>query len=590
MTHRFALLTIRNGVASCLMLATTALLAVQAIGPWHALLLAAGIVYGRRTRRPLRLPPRAWDALAVAALLMFPLELMLGSGNLIGAALRLLSFVVLYRCANLSEHQDLRQAVALSFVQMLAAAASTTEVWFSAFLVAYLFMAVWTLMAMASARDGAPASARRAPPGRPATAMTSLTVMAGALFFVAIPHFGTGYFQPATARGTGDTLSGFSDRIELGAISRIKKNRAVVMRVRLHGQDDPAAPPLRWRGVALDTFDGRSWSVASNGRRWVGRDPDGSFHVGAPLRKGETVLDQEVSMMPLMVPVLFTSPGPSRVVFEGTQALGVDDGGAVHLAQPPLSRFTYRVISPTPGRALSGYGGDDAFGSSPVNLALPHLDPRIVKLAERIAAGAATPLDGARRIEQHLRTRYDYSLEVEDRGVPDPLGRFLIERQPGHCEYFATAMAVMLRCLEIPSRVVNGFQSGEWSALTGVWVVRQADAHTWVEAWIDGQGWVTFDPTPADSGAAVTAGLLAGWSTALRRLELMWDTWVVGLDLLDQQSLAASLFDGAALAALGGAALVGRLAASFSSLAASGWPALAAIAALVAGALAAGWL
>ena len=559
MITRFGLLTIRNGVTCCLMIAATALLAVDAIGPGHALLLAGGILYGRWTGRP---PVRAgvWDALAVVALLLFPLDLFLVTRHLIGAALRLLTFVVLYRCSNLSEHRDLRQAVALSFVQILAAAASTTEAWFSFYLAAYLFMAIWTLMAMASARDGAPASLRRAPPGLPAAQATALTVAAGSLFFIAIPHFGTGYFQPGSiVRTGGDTLSGFSDRIELGSINRIKKNRAVVMRVRVHGVDDPSFLPLRWRGVALDTFDGRSWSAARSDRRWVRRADDGAFHVGGSLRRGQKTLDQEISMMPLMVPVLFTSPGPTRVVYDGADALGIDEGGALHLSQPPLSRFTYRVLSPAPGHALGGYGLDQDAGRFPLYLALPRVDPRIQALVREVSGRGATDFEKARLIEEHLRSTHAYSVEVDDRGVDDPVAVFLLEGKPGHCEYFAKAMAVMLRYAGIASRVVYGFQSGEWSSLTDTFVVRQSDAHAWVEGWIPGRGWVTFDATPARADTAQEIGLLAQLRGRLDRLEVLWDTWVVGLDLLDQQSLAASVFDGMAGAAVAAAGLFGLI-------------------------------
>jgi hypothetical protein len=572
MSARFALLTIRNGVACCLMIAAAALLAVDAIGPVHALILAGAILHGRWAARPL-LPARAWDALAVVALIAFPLDLLLISQHLIGSALRLLTFVVLYRCANLTEHRDLRQAVALSFVQLLAAAASTTESWFGLFLAAYLFMAIWTLMAMASARDGAPGPLRRAPGGRPAAAATTFTVMAGSLFFIAIPHFGTGYFQAAGMRGSGDPLSGFSDRIELGSINRIRKNRAIVMRVRVHGVDEPAFLPLRWRGVAFDTFDGRSWSLSRAARRWVDRDPDGSFHVGQPLRKGQKPLDHQISMMPLMVPVLFTSPGATRVVIDSVPSMGVDEGGALHLPQPPLSRFTYRVVSPAPGHALGGYGLDSPPPSTGTHLLLPRADARIAGLAREVTAGASSDFERARRIEDHLRATHVYSLDVDDAGVADPLARFLLEKKPGHCEYFATAMAVLLRYNGIPSRVVNGFQSGEWSPITESFIVRQSDAHAWVEAWITSRGWVTFDPTPLQEDLPVQAGLLARWQARVNRLELLWDTWVVGLDLLDQQSLAASMFDVMAAGFQGAAAAAAAAGNFVSAMAQAGWPA-----------------
>jgi len=543
----FALFTIRNGVTACLMISSLSLMAVDAIGPAHAFVLAGAILYGRLARRPL-LRPRAWDLLALAALLLFPFDLFLLSRNLIGSALRLLTFVVIYRCSNLRSHRDMRQAVALSFVQMLAAAASTTEAYFSIFLVAYLLLVIWALMAMASARDEAPAAARKAPGARPALAMAASTVATGAIVFFVIPHFGTGYFHPtAMAPLSKGGLTGFTQGIELGSISRIKKNRAVVMRAHIDPSARRPGEPLLWRGVALDTFDGRSWSLSQNDWSIVGRQTDGSFRVDPDAAPGPGLVSQEITMLPLLSPVLFALPGVARIESDELSFVGVDTSGAVHLTMPPLKRFTYRAWS-APASARTTGEASEPDGAARY-LTLPRVDPRLADLARRILSAQKTgdaprPLDKARAIESYLRSHYAYTLDVDDAGVADPLSHFLLEGHPGHCEYFATSMAVLLRYLEVPSRVVNGFSSGEWSRFSRAWVVRQSDAHSWVEAWIPGSGWMTFDPTPAAADAGSPVGLVAGLRDRIERLELMWDTWIIGLDLLDQRSAVAVVVDG----------------------------------------------
>jgi hypothetical protein len=161
-------------------------------------------------------------------------------------------------------------------------------------------------------------------------------------------------------------------------------------------------------------------------------------------------------------------------------------------------------------------------------------------------------------VEEALRTRWNYSLDVRDRGVPDPVARFLLEGSPGHCEYFATGMTLLLRARGIPARLVTGFQQGTFSDLHGTLLVRQSDAHSWVEVYFPGSGWVGFDPTPRLPEAEGRT-FLAGLRRYLERLEVAWDTWIVGLDLNDQAAVLGALRDGVAALASRTAATLGGL-------------------------------
>ena len=166
------------------------------------------------------------------------------------------------------------------------------------------------------------------------------------------------------------------------------------------------------------------------------------------------------------------------------------------------------------------------------------IDRRIQRLAREMAAGYTSELARARAIERRLRSDYGYTLELPSREVADPLAYFLFTRKKGHCEYFASSMTVMLRSLGIPARLATGFQSGIYNPLTDFWVVRASDAHTWVEAWIPGYGWTTFDPTPPDPNpqalslvtklglyldAAETSGS-SGWSATTPGSRARW--WI----------------------------------------------------------------
>src|SRR4029078_8981146 len=124
-----------------------------------------------------------------------------------------------------------------------------------------------------------------------------------------------------------------------------------------------------------------------------------------------------------------------------------------------------------------------------------------------------------------------------------PLSDFLFNVRSGHCEYFSSAMVVMLRTRGVAARVVNGFLPGEYNEAAGAYTVRQSDAHSWFEVYFpETQSWVTFDPTPSVGRAEpVRTGLTAQLQKYAEALELLWFQYVVGYDKQEQRSLATSL-------------------------------------------------
>ena len=167
---------------------------------------------------------------------------------------------------------------------------------------------------------------------------------------------------------------------------------------------------------------------------------------------------------------------------------------------------------------------------------LPEVDSRVPALARRIIGGRQLPFEKARAIEQYLLTRYAYSLELPSEKVDDPLAHFLFERGEGHCEYFASAMAVMLRGQGIPARIAAGFHGGVYNPLTDLQVIRSSDAHSWVEAYIERYGWLTFDPTPPVPDMA--GGQWLAYWLVWDALESSWSDWVLDYDVNSQLALA----------------------------------------------------
>jgi protein-glutamine gamma-glutamyltransferase len=171
-------------------------------------------------------------------------------------------------------------------------------------------------------------------------------------------------------------------------------------------------------------------------------------------------------------------------------------------------------------------------------LQLPRVDSRVGELAREIVKGQYSPALEARLVEKYLRTHYGYTLELPQFEPADPLAYFLFHRKKGHCEYFASSMAVMLRELGIPSRVVTGFQSGIYNPISGSQLIRSSDAHSWVEAWLPHRGWITFDPTPPDPNAQrlsvwVRLGFYADAA------DVFWQDWVLNYNLDRQLQLAS---------------------------------------------------
>ena len=167
-------------------------------------------------------------------------------------------------------------------------------------------------------------------------------------------------------------------------------------------------------------------------------------------------------------------------------------------------------------------------------------DRRIDELAEEVARGALTPIDIARRIEQHMRTSYDYSLDLSQIGDVDPLADFLFDVKAGHCEFFATSMVMLLRARRIPARLVNGFQMGEYSELSDSFTVRQSDAHSWVEMYFSNFGWVPFDPTPPAGLSNYDSGFVAQLRRYFEGIEMFWQERIVGFGHGEQLAMLAS--------------------------------------------------
>jgi transglutaminase-like putative cysteine protease len=380
----------------------------------------------------------------------------------------------------------------------------------------------------------------------PLVALTLLLLifaLAMPLFFIA-PRFSSS----ALAR-SGEGLAGvigFSDNVTLGEIGRLQRSNQVVMRVRVEDAQGRRNRSLRWRGVALDLFNGHGWQRSTRESVYVPTNNERNFFQLGTTEGLHRLTTQTFFIEPIDTAVLFAAP---RVVaLQGALPyVRQDREGALTTRQHDLERISYIARSDTEEPDAQLLRADSqlyprAFARY---LQLPdRLDPRIANLAREMIMrdGARNRFDAAHAVEAHLQRDYGYTLDLKA-GGDDPLADFLFRVREGHCEYFSTAMAVMLRTQGIATRVVNGFQMGEYNETADAYTVTQGDAHSWVEVYFPETGsWVTFDPTPA-AGRPLrqSTGLGARLSKYAEALELLWIQYVVSYDKQEQRVLATSL-------------------------------------------------
>jgi len=367
-------------------------------------------------------------------------------------------------------------------------------------------------------------------------------VLALPLFLIA-PRSGS---AAVTRNGGGiSNFIGFSEKVTLGQIGELKRDEQLVMRVRVEDAQEPRN--LRWRGIALDEFTGRGWQKSAEAHntelKVTGRAGFFQFGTTEALHRLTT---QTFIIEPLESPILFAAPRPVAVQGD-LPFVRVDGEGSVQSRRHEFERVIYKAISDTDEPPVEELRADLRPYSTTFYryLQLPNsIDRRIGTLATEmiIDADATNRYDAAKAIESRLQTDYGYSLQMRA-GGPDPLADFLFNHKAGHCEYFSTAMAVLLRTHGIAARVVNGFLPGQYNEVAGAYSVRESDAHSWVEVYFpETRSWVTFDPTPpAGRVALMKTGITARLGQYAEALELLWFQYVVGYDRQEQRSLATSL-------------------------------------------------
>jgi len=508
------------------------------------LVLAAFVLRGLKLN-PLERVPGAYLSAAVIAFCGYTaVDVYWLSGDFLSATIWLICFLVVAKGLTFRTDRDAFWTVMISFLELVAAALLSSSLLFFLFLVSFVVCGVGAFAAW-EIRRGA-RGARVSTAGQRAgffrrTATVSLLAASGIIVFTVVLFF----VLPRTARAALQSfvtprihLPGYGGEVDLRKIGEIQASSRTIMFVRIAGQPDQL--PLYWRGSAMSKFDGRRWTTAGDLAEQV-RLRYGT--AGIPIRNHQgrrgVRARYDVQLAETGMNALFVAGIPEFLEANlGTIAV-LSNGTLRSLSEmPPVLRYSVTAF-------FDSYGAD---GTATLDrearrrlLEVPlNFDIRVLQLTQQVAGSENNPALQARRIVDYLRTNYTYTLELPSEERDDPVGHFLLERKQGHCEYFASSMALMLRSIGIPARVATGFRGGVFNPVSGWYTVKASDAHSWVEAFIPGHGWTTYDPTPAVAMPAQWAAL-SRVAHLIEAADLFWQDWVLQYDLDRQFRLAAQL-------------------------------------------------
>ena len=406
-----------------------------------------------------------------------------------------------------------------------------------------------------------------------------------ALLFVLFPRLAPLWGVPGDAM-TG--RSGLSATMEVGTIAKLALDDSIAFRIKWNltaGQQLPSANEQYFRGPVLSSFDGRNWrpSTSPIARR---------FPVAANLQTGGPTLQYEVTLEPTQRPWIF--------VLEAANAAPVVPGHDVRMTnelqwlsnRPVTDLLRYKASSATQFR----HGPQQQTIGLQDFLDLPAgFNPRTMQLAADIRRDPRFAQARADALVPELLRRlreggYTYTLEPGVFGQ-HTADEFWFDRKEGFCEHIASSFVILMRALDIPARIVTGYQGGEFNSIDGFWTVRQRDAHAWAEVWQAGVGWVRVDPTGAVSpgrvgslqrlaapqgavgtafGAVIPVGFVIQMRQAWEAINNSWNQWVLNysqakqLDLLKNLGFESPSWEDLGKVLAGIVTLVGLLGAAFT--------------------------
>lgn len=463
---------------------------------------------------------------SILTLLVFFLDSFFISGDYFISIAHLTITFQAIKSFDLKEPWDHLQVYFMALLQLIVASELIYSITFGLLFILFLVVLVTTIVFSHFVKEGLVIKVNLK---KPLIYISLLTMFITVIFFISIPRISGGMWSKRHVKKIKSV--GFSERVYLGSYGKFKLDPTVIMRVEL----DPMIPgPYYWRGMTLDYFDGMSWNSTTMNTRRIVKRIKGEFIVQ---HSSENLVKQKIMLEPIDSNVIFGLYHISSI--KGSfHRLEKDPASSLFISKKVSRRVQYLVKSDmdTYYKLTSvDFANWKKYQDIPENLKdqIKSLTDKILRTED---TRSLSDLQRAHAIERYLRDNYSYSLNIKS---PDdntnPILYFLFQTKKGFCEHYATAMTLMLRSAGIPARVVTGFIGGELNTYGGYIIVRQSNAHSWVEAVVD-ETWRRFDPTPS-----VLSKPPSTLALYVDMLKFLWNRYVVAFSLSDQKEIARAV-------------------------------------------------
>ncbi len=539
------------------------------LSPW--IILPSAILLGWRLLfelQYLRLPPRSvrWllTLLGIAATY-------LSFGTLVGrfAGVGLLVIMLSLKLMEMNSQRDVGVVIGLSFFVVVTVFMFDQSIFMGGYML--LVVTLLTTALIAFSRDRSQVS--QGSNLRQALWMLAQAAPLTLLLFMLFPRIPGPLWNLPSDSGAAGT--GLSDSMSPGNISQLSDNDSVAFRVQFESAL-PAQTARYWRGPVFTSFDGRTWRQAQTGEQAGSKKVESRFETlletkGNPVR-------YSVTLEPHQQRWLFALDLPSLVPPRSRLSLDfaiIADEPVQTLRQYEMRSFIdYRLAAQSPPMA-SRY------------LQLPgEVGRRARTLARELRSSSANNAAYVQAVLHYIASQAFYYTRQPPLLLRDAIDEFLFSSRRGFCEHYASAFTFLMRAAGIPARVVTGYQGGEMNPQSDYFIVRQSDAHAWVEVWLKGEGWRRVDPTAVIPAARIEdpqdlarirprlgeTGESVHWLKSVgRQLGFTWDRinhawnqWVVNYNTRRQQAFLTRLLAGMGFGGIDWRAMIGLLVAGIT--------------------------